>query len=165
MTITILAAVARNGVIGVAGDLPWKISEDLKRVKRLTTGHVLVMGRRTYESIGRPLPGRSTVVVTRHPAWSAEGVHVAASVPDALRLAASLDDEIFVFGGADIYAQTLDLAHRLELTEVQDAPEGDTYFPAVDWSQWREVTRERHDGFDFVTYERDTTPRASAPAT
>jgi dihydrofolate reductase len=153
-TVTLLAAVARNGVIGVDGGLPWRLPGDLPRVKALTTGHVLVMGRKTFDSIGRALPGRSTVVVTRQPGWSAEDVHVAASVSQALEVAASIDDHVYVFGGAEVYAQTLDRADRLEMTEVHAEPEGDTFFPAVDWSEWTEVAREHNDGFDFVTYER-----------
>jgi dihydrofolate reductase len=153
-TVTLLAAVARNGVIGVDGGLPWRLPGDLPRVKSLTTGHVLVMGRKTFDSIGRALPGRSTVVVTRQPGWSAEDVHVAASVSQAIEVAASIDDHVYVFGGAEVYAQTLDRADRLELTEVHAEPEGDTFFPAVDWSEWTEVSREHNDGFDFVTYER-----------
>ncbi|NDL59258.1 dihydrofolate reductase [Phytoactinopolyspora mesophila] len=153
-TVTLLAAVARNGVIGVDGGLPWRLPGDLPRVKALTTGHVLVMGRKTFDSIGRALPGRTTVVVTRQAGWSAADVQVASSVAAALELAAAVDDHIFVFGGAEIYAQTLARADRLELTEVHAEPAGDTYFPAVDWSEWVEVARERKDGFDFVTYER-----------
>lgn len=153
--VTIIAAIARNGVIGVGGDLPWRLPGDLPRLKAMTVGHVVVMGRRTYDSIGRPLPDRETVVVTRSPDWSADGVHVAHSVPDALELAAKLDHEIFVFGGAEIYRQTLDIADRLEITEVHAEPDGDTYFPDVDWSRWHETARVRNDGFDYVTYVRD----------
>lgn len=149
---TLIAAVARNGVIGVDGGLPWRLPGDLPRLKAMTMGHVVVMGRRTFDSIGRALPGRTTVVVTRQPGWSTDGVRAASSVPAALKLAASIDDDVFVLGGAQIYAQTLDEADRLELTEVHAEPDGDTYFPAVDWAAWRETNRERRDGFDFVTY-------------
>lgn len=154
MTLTLIVAVARNGVIGVDGGLPWRLPGDLPRLKALTMGHVLIMGRKTFDSIGRPLPGRTTVVVTRQVDWSFEGVHVVASVPEALRLAGSIDDDVFVLGGAEIYAQTLDQADRIELTEVHATPAGDTYFPSVDWSMWREVAREHQDGFDYVTYVR-----------
>ncbi|WP_129666214.1 dihydrofolate reductase [Phytoactinopolyspora endophytica] len=169
MTVTVIAAVGRNGVIGVDGGLPWRLEGDLPRVKAMTMGHVLIMGRKTFDSIGRPLPGRTTVVVTRQSHWSpAEPsdassraadtpptvVHVVSSVREALELAASLDDEVFVFGGAEIYAQTIDDADRLELTEVDGSPEGDTHFPEVDWSAWREVGREHRDGFDWATYTR-----------
>jgi dihydrofolate reductase len=155
MTITIIAAVARNGIIGADGDMPWRLPGDLPRLKAMTVGHVVVMGRRTYDSIGRPLPGRSTVVVTRTPDWSApDDVHVVHSVPEALELAAKLDDEIFVLGGAEIYAQTLEFADRLEITAVHAEPDGDTYFPDVDWTQWRETARVRNEEFDWVSYSR-----------
>jgi dihydrofolate reductase len=152
MGVTIVAAVARNGVIGVDGGLPWRIPEDLRRFKALTLGHTLVMGRRTYESIGRPLPGRHTLVVTRNPDWSAEGVEVAASLEEALAVAD--DDEVFVVGGAEIYAQAMDLADVLELTEVESEPIGDVCFPPVRWADWTEVGRQPGDGFTFVTYHR-----------
>ncbi|HEY9411181.1 MAG TPA: dihydrofolate reductase [Jiangellaceae bacterium] len=154
MTLTAIAAVARNGVIGAQGDLPWRLPADLRRFKALTTGHVLVMGRKTFESIGRALPGRTTIVVTRRASWSAGGVLVASSVDDALAAAAGLGPETFVAGGAEIYAQTLARADRLELTEVHAEPEGDTFFPELDRSAWLEVAREPHDGFDFVSYVR-----------
>ena len=154
MSITIVAAVARNGVIGVDGGLPWHISDDLARFKRLTMGHTMVMGRVTYESIGRPLPGRTTVVITTDPDWSAEGVERAGSIEEALAMAAADGDDFFVVGGAETYHQALALADVLELTEVDAEPEGDTYFPLVDWSQWRQVSREDHPGFSFVTYHR-----------
>jgi dihydrofolate reductase len=154
--VTIVAAVARNGVIGVDGGLPWRLPDDLRRFKALTLGHVLVMGRRTYESIGRPLPGRTTVVVTRNADWDpgSHDVLVARGVRDALAAAAAIDDEVFVVGGAQVYAGALPLTDRLELTLVDDEPEGDTVFPPVDWAEWLEVGREDDDGVAYVTYER-----------
>lgn len=156
MTVTIVAAIARSGVIGVDGGLPWHLPDDLRRFKALTMGHVLVMGRRTYESIGHPLPGRTTVVVTRRADWSAGADEVirARDVPGALELAAEIDDEVFVVGGGQIYEEALPLTDRLELTLVDAEPEGDTVFPAIDWSEWREVRREPGDGLAYVTYER-----------
>lgn len=154
MAVTIVAAVARNGVIGSGGDLPWHISEDLQRFKKLTMGGVLVMGRKTYESIGRPLPGRTTVVITRQPDWSAEGVKVADSVAAALGLAATFSGEVFVVGGGEIYRQTIGLADALELTEVDAVPAGDVTFPEIDSPPWQEVARQHGDGFAFVRYER-----------
>ena len=154
MPVTILAAVARNGVIGVDGGLPWHIPGDLPRFKQRTMGHALVMGRRTYESIGRALPGRTTVVVTRQPDWKADGVVTAASVSEALARAAEFDDEVFVVGGAQIYAEALPVTDRLELTLVDAEPEGDTFFPEVDWLRWREVGREPGVGCEYVAYER-----------
>jgi len=154
--VTLVAAVARNGVIGVDGGLPWHLPDDLRRFKELTLGHVLVMGRRTYESIGRPLPGRTTVVVTRNSAWDpgAEDVHVAAGLPEALALGAAIDPEVFVVGGAQVYTEALPCADRLELTWVDAEPAGDTVFPEVDWADWRELHREEGEGLAYVTYER-----------
>lgn len=156
MTVTLVAAVARNGVIGLDGGLPWHIPGDLPRFKAMTLGHVLVMGRRTYESIGRPLSDRTTIVVTRQPDWhDGKDVLVAHNIPGALACAAELDEKVFVVGGAQIYAEALPLADRLELTHVDLEPDGDTFFPAVDWSEWRVVGREPGEGCEYVTYERD----------
>jgi dihydrofolate reductase len=162
MTITIVAAIAANGVIGRGGDLPWRLPAELRHFKKLTYGHVLVMGRRTYESIGRPLPGRTTVVVTRRVPTvpkpttdpSAESVLTADTVQAALARALELDDEVFVVGGAQVYAAALEMADRMVLTLVDDNPDGDTRFPEVDWTGWRETQRELSDGLAFVTYER-----------
>ena len=155
MTVTIVAAVARNGVIGVDGGLPWHLPDELALFKELTMGHVLVMGRRTYESVGRPLPGRTTVVETRQPDWhGAEGVLRAGSVAAALELGATADDEVFVVGGAQVYAEALPLADRLALTFVDAAPEGDTRFPEVDWSRWRETARLAGKGWTRLMYDR-----------
>lgn len=153
-TITIVAAVADNGVIGREGGLPWRLPGDLARVKNLTMGHVLVMGRRTYESIGRPLPGRTTVVVTRQPNWRADGVLVAHDIDAALEVAAQHDPEVYVFGGAEIYAAALPKVDRMVVTWVDARPDGDTTFPDVDWQRWREVEREPGEGFSVVVYER-----------
>ncbi len=158
-----MAAVARNGVIGRHGSIPWHLPEDMRRFRQRTMGHVLVMGRRTYESIGRPLPGRTTVVVTRQEDWSPggeppPGLFVARSLPEALERAAALatspDGEIFVQGGAQIYAEALLLADVLELTWVEADPEGDTRFPPVDWSQWTESARQPFPGGAWSTYHR-----------
>ena len=154
MTVTILAAVARNGVIGVDGGLPWHLPDELQLFKELTLGHVLVMGRRTYESVGRPLPGRTTVVVTRRPDRQSEGALRAGSDEEALATAREIDDEVFVVGGAQVYAEALPATDRLALTLVDAEPEGDTVFPEVDWSQWREVARLGGQGWEHVTYER-----------
>lgn len=149
MTITLIAAVARNGVIGRDNDLVWRDRDDLRRFKELTVGHVLVMGRRTYDSIGRPLPGRETIVVTRQPDWSAEGVRTAHSLDEALALAGPRN--VYVAGGGEIYRLALPLADRLELTEIDQDLAGDTHFPAYDLSQWREVGRVQRDGYAWVT--------------
>jgi dihydrofolate reductase len=154
--VTIVAAVARNGVIGVDGGLPWHLPDDLRRFKSLTMGHVLVMGRRTYESIGRPLPGRTTVVVTRNAGWDpgSEDVLVATGLDEAIGAAKAIDDEVFVVGGAQVYADALPLADLLELTLVDDEPDGDTIFPPVEWGDWDELRRDDGDGVAYVTYER-----------
>jgi dihydrofolate reductase len=154
--ITIVAAVARNGVIGVDGGMPWHLPDDLRRFKELTLGHVLVMGRKTYESIGHPLPGRATIVVTRNSSWDpgSEEVRVTGSVSEAIAAAASIDSEVFVVGGGNVYAEALSLADRLELTWVDAEPDGDTRFPEVDWGDWRELGREHAEGVAYASYER-----------
>lgn len=154
MRTVIVAAVASNGVIGVDGRLPWQIPEDMARFKELTMGHALVMGRQTFESIGRALPGRTTIVLTRRDDWSHEGVEVAGSLEEALAIARSRGQDAFVAGGAEVYRRALAIADRMELTEVDAEPEGDTHFPSVDWSRWRETSRQSRPGFSFVSYER-----------
>lgn len=150
----IVAAVGRNGVIGVDGRLPWRIPEDLARFKDMTMGHALIMGRATFESIGRPLPGRSNIVLTRRDDWSAPGVDPVGSLQEALRLADSRGQDAFIAGGAEVYEMALRVADRMELTEVDAEPAGDTWFPEVDWAEWRETERLPNRGFTFVTYER-----------
>ncbi|MFI5711838.1 dihydrofolate reductase [Kribbella sp. NPDC051620] len=152
MTVILIAAVGANGVIGRDNDLPWRIREDLQHFKALTLGHTLVMGRKTYDSIGRPLPGRRTVVVTRQLDWSVDGVEVVHDLDIALKLADSND--LYVAGGGEIYRQALPYADRLELTEVDQSPDGDVTFPTFDRTTWRETARTQHDGFAFVTYVR-----------
>lgn len=154
MRTVIVAAVGRNGIIGVDGALPWHIPEDMARFKEMTMGHALIMGRETFESIGRALPGRTTIVLTRNSGWSHDGVQVAGSLDEALARVEEMGLDAFVAGGAGVYETALAVADRLELTEVSAEPEGDTSFPDVEWSLWREVAREPHVGFDFVTYDR-----------
>ncbi len=154
MSTVIVAAVARNRVIGADNALPWSIPEDMARFKELTMGGALIMGRETFESIGRPLPGRITIVLTRRSDWSHHGVEVAHSLDQALEIAASREVDAFISGGADVYRAALEMADRMELTEVDQEPAGDTLFPEVDWSQWREVSRIDHPGFSFVRYDR-----------
>jgi dihydrofolate reductase len=155
-TVTVVVAIGRNGVIGADGDLPWPPTGDLKQFKALTMGHPLVMGRTTYESIGRPLPGRTSIVLTRDPSWSADGVEVAHDLPAALARAAALDDEVFLIGGAQVYAEAIEsgVVDRMVVTHVDLSPEGDAWFPAVDWDAWRETARDAFDGYDVVTYDR-----------
>ncbi len=152
--IVMVAAVAQNGVIGADGDIPWRIPEDFAHFKRITLGHTLVMGRATYDSIGRPLPGRTTVVLTRDPAWSAEGVLVAHDLDEALALAEGLPGDVVIAGGAHVYTEAMARADEQVLTEVHQSPEGDTFYPAFDPEVWRECSREPHEGFDIVRFER-----------
>jgi dihydrofolate reductase len=151
--ISIIAAVARNGVIGRDGDMPWHLPDELRHFKATTLGHPLVMGRRTFEAIGRALPGRRTIVVTRDPGWHHADVETAHSFAEAVALAGPAD-EVFVAGGAQVYADAMPYAHRLLITEVDAEPEGDTYFPEWDRRAWREESREPHEGWTRVVYER-----------
>ncbi|MFO1137043.1 MAG: dihydrofolate reductase [Rhodoblastus sp.] len=144
--IVLVAAVARNGAIGVKGGLPWRLPSDLKHLRETTWGRPMVMGRKTFDSIGKPLPGRETIVVTRDQAFARDGVHVARSIEDALALGelraqAMGVDEIMVIGGGELYRATLDRADRIVLSEVDLAPEGDAFFPEIDMTRWREVSR------------------------
>ena len=154
----LVAAVARNGVIGAGGKLPWHLPEDLKHFKKLTLGHPVIMGRRTWDSLGKPLPGRENIVISRKTGFEAPGASVASSVEAAIALCAG-EPAAFVIGGAEIYAAALPLADGLVLTEIDRAYEGDTRFPAWDRGAWRTSQKETHaaaDGmrFDFVLYER-----------
>jgi len=157
MTVSLVVAVGTNGVIGRDGVLPWARTGDLAHFKSLTMGHALVMGRRTYDSIGRPLQGRTSVVLTRQEGWAAPaGVIVCHDLHTALRQAMVVDPEVFVVGGAQVFAETLPLADRLVVTHVDQAPDGDTYLPDVDWTCWQEASREQHEGFAIATYLRTT---------
>ena len=155
MIVSLVVARADNGVIGRDNALPWRIPADLAHFKRLTLGKPVVMGRRTFESIGKPLPGRENIVLTRDPAWRAAGVTVAAGLAAALAGRA----EVSIIGGAQVYADALPLATQVHLTEVHASPEGDTWLPAFG-PEWRETARDDHaaaDGqpaYSFVTLER-----------
>jgi dihydrofolate reductase len=151
MTITLIAAVSRGGVIGAGGTMAWHLPEDLKYFKRTTMGHPMVMGRKTFASMGA-LPGRRSIVITRQAGWSADGVETAGSLEQALDLAG--DGEVFVVGGGEVYALALPVAHRVLLTELDREVKGDTWFPELDKRVWREVTREQREGFAWVRYER-----------
>jgi len=165
-TLALIFAVAENGVIGRDNDLPWRLPEDLRHFKAVTMGKPIIMGRKTFDSIGRPLPGRSNIVITRNALFQAEGVSVVASLNDALELAGRVAasagvDEVVVMGGAQIYRAALPLADRLYVTEVHAGVEGDTLLPKVDWTQWREISRERHKAqalnpydYSFVRFDR-----------
>ncbi|OGL74429.1 diacylglycerol kinase [Candidatus Uhrbacteria bacterium RIFCSPHIGHO2_12_FULL_60_25] len=152
MSITLIAAISKNNVIGTEGRLPWHIPEDMKHFKTLTMGKVVLMGRKTWESIPekfRPLPGRTNVIITRQPDYPVPtGVQTFQSTDDALK------NDVMVIGGAEIYRQTIDRADRLEITYVDRVIEGDATFPAIDPSVWKEIAREDRDGLSFVTYAR-----------
>jgi dihydrofolate reductase len=166
MEVVLIAAVADNGVIGARGAIPWRLKSDLQRFKALTMGKPVVMGRKTFASIGRPLPGRTNIVVTRDRGFRAAGAVVtmsfndarAVALGDALRRSAG---EIAVIGGAEVYTQWMACADRLEITEVHARPEGDTYFAAIDAAVWQEVARVRNKAgsddsadFSYATYRR-----------
>ena len=150
MLLSIIVAAADNGIIGCAGRMPWHISEDLKRFKQITSGHPVVMGRNTYLSLGRPLPGRTNVVVSRTAA-RIEGCRVVRSLEEAFALFPA-DEEVFVIGGAQIYAQTIGMADRLYITRVEHDYEGDTSFPVWNRSQWRLVSDERFERGEKYPY-------------
>ncbi|MEX0851974.1 MAG: dihydrofolate reductase [Bauldia sp.] len=164
--LSLIAAVAENGVIGRGDGLPWRLASDLKRFRRITMGKPVVMGRRTFESIGKALAGRTNIVVTRRAGFAADGVGIAGSLDDALakaRRQAEHDgvDEVVVIGGAEIYRAALPLAERLYITHVAGAPDGDARFPAIDPALWRAVSREGVAAGEgdsaattFVVYER-----------
>lgn len=164
--LVLIAAVAENGVIGHANAMPWRMKSDLRHFRRLTMGKPVVMGRKTFLSIGKALPGRTNIVITRDRGWRAEGAVVARGLPEALALAradaaARGADAIMILGGADVFAQTIDDADRLEITIVHLRPEGDTFFPPIDPRRWREVTRCAHPAgpddsaaYTIVTYRR-----------
>jgi dihydrofolate reductase len=164
--IVLIVAVADNGVIGAHGAIPWRLKSDQARLKAMTMGKPIVMGRKTFMSLRRPLPGRTNIVVTRDADFRARGAVVTTSFADARAIARGdalrrFATEIAVIGGAEIYAQWMDGADRLEITEVHARPEGDTRFAAIDASIWQEVARERHPAgpddsadFSYVTYRR-----------
>lgn len=166
MRVSLIVAVAENGIIGRDGDLPWKLSNDLRYFKSVTMGKPIVMGRKTYESIGRPLPGRPNLVISRNPGFAADGVEVFPALDAALDHAATFDgDEVMIIGGATLYADALSFADRLYLTEVHADVDGDVSFPARDPAAWTEISRQRHSASDkdahphsFVVLDRVTTP-------
>ena len=160
MIISITVAMDKKGVIGLEGDLPWHLSADLKRFKAMTMGKPLIMGRKTHESIGRPLPGRKNIILTQSQEFKAEGCTVVHSLEEAL-LAAGEVDEVMIMGGSGIYDQSLDRANRLYITEVHADVRGDVYFPEFDIGEWVEIEREDHSADDkndfdysFVVMER-----------
>ena len=167
MKISLIAAVAQNGVIGRNNDLPWHLPDDFAFFKRKTSHHAIIMGRKSLEALGKPLPNRTSLIITRNPDFKADGVTIIHTLDEAIAEARNVDrehyqsDEIFVIGGAEIYALALPIAATLYLTEIHQVYDGDAYFPLFDKSEWQEVSRrphptdERHAAsFDFVEYER-----------
>lgn len=163
---SMIVAASENDVIGVDGDLPWRLSADLKRFKRLTMGHHIIMGRKTYESIGRLLPGRTTVIVTRQSDYKVEGAKIVHGIQEALA-ACVQDKHPFVIGGSEIYRLALRFVQEIQLTRVHAEIQGDTFLPKIDWDQWEAVSRQRHEGDDktqlsysFEVYRRKPTGSA-----
>lgn len=157
-TINVIAAMARNRVIGIRNTLPWRLPADLQHFKALTMGHHIIMGRKTFESIGKPLPGRTTVIISRNADYRVKNCVTADSIDSAIT-ACGDDPEIFFVGGAELYGQVLSRANRLYLTEIQADYPGDAYFPAFDAKDWLETARQVHLspdglGYHFVTYQR-----------
>lgn len=147
MKLALIVAMAENRVIGINNNLPWHLSEDLKYFRRVTMGKPIIMGRKTFESIGRPLPGRTNIIVSRNPDYQAEGIKVVHSLKAAKELADNICfidgmDEAMVIGGAELYEQALPEADRIYLTQVHAEVHGDAWFPAFDRGQWRQVARE-----------------------
>ncbi len=169
MKITLIAAVAENRVIGRDGGLPWRLPEDLRRFKRRTEGHIVIMGRRTYESLAAPLPDRPAIVVSRNRDLDIHEATLASSLDDALDIARGRgEDEVFILGGSEIYAMALPLADRLELTVVHAEIDGDTYFPEFDIEAWTITEDQRREAddrhkypFSFRCYERVEAPHSS----
>jgi len=158
--LSLIVAMAKNRTIGINNTLPWRIPEDLKHFKALTMGHHMIMGRKTFDSIGKPLPGRTTVVVTRNQQLKIAGCVMAQSLPEAMT-ACGNDDEIFVVGGAELYALALPLANKMYVTEIQQDVAGDAFFPQFNRAEWQETAREIHQqetpqplDYHFITYWR-----------
>lgn len=156
--LSVIAAIARNGTIGRDNTLPWHLPEDLKHFRALTMGHHIIMGRKTYESLGRLLPGRTTVIVSRNHSYVVSGAIVASSLRQAIQACAG-DEEIFIIGGAELYREALPIARRLYLTEIDEDFDGDAHFPKIDGAAWRETSRDKHRSanglhFSYVIMDR-----------
>lgn len=165
MTVSIVVAMSDNNVIGRDGTMPWHLPEDLAHFKKVTMGHPMIMGRRTFESIGKPLPGRTTLVVTRSAQWNAAGVVVAHGLYEALDRGLALDDDVSIVGGGQIYAEALkgNVVDRMIVSRVAGNVEGDTVFPTIDLSFWNLTDESEFDGFSVVTYERAQTESRGGP--
>jgi dihydrofolate reductase len=162
MKVSIIVAVAENGVIGSDNQLIWHLSDDLKNFKRITGGHFIIMGRNTFESIGKPLPGRTNIILSRNNAFKAEGCVVLSSLEKALIYSRKANqDEVFIIGGEQVYREAIEQADKLYLTQVHASPDGDAFFPAIDFTEWLEVAHisidknEKNDyDFEIIELER-----------
>ena len=175
MKIAMIAAVAENNAIGINNKMPWYLPGDLRYFKAVTMGKPIVMGRKTFESLGKPLPGRTNIVITRNPQYSRDGIRVAHSLEDALSLAESIAmidgiNELMVIGGAEIYRQALSKAERLYLTRVYQSFEGDAFFPEIDENQWTETAREdqkteddQHLTYSYLVLDRKSSSLLNKP--
>ncbi len=159
--ITLVVAMGMNREIGIDNQLPWHLPKDLKHFKEITSGHPIIMGRKTYESIGKPLPNRTNIVVSRKKDWFEEGILIVGSLKEALKFAQKIDENIFIIGGGNIFEQTMEIADKLEVTEIKTNIEADTFFPKIDpkiWTKTDEVCYEKDEknNFDFCfqTFER-----------
>lgn len=158
---TLIVAIGKNRGIGKANQLLWHLPKDLKHFKEITTGHPVIMGRKTFESIGRPLPNRTNIVISRREGWFQEGILIVGSIKEAMKFAKKIDEEVFVLGGGNIYEQTIDLADKLLVTKVDASMEADAFFPEIDHKIWIKTDEECHKKDDknqydlcFETYER-----------
>lgn len=159
--ITLIVAMGKNREIGKENQLLWHLPKDLKHFKELTSGHPIIMGRKTYESIGKPLPNRTNIVISRKNDWFEEGILIVGSIKEAVKFAKKIDEEVFIIGGGNIYEQTIDLADKLEVTLVDAVLDADTFFPKINEKVWQKTNEERHQkdeknefDFCFQTYER-----------
>ena len=159
--ITLIVAMGKNREIGKENQLLWHLPKDLKHFKELTSGYPIIMGRKTYESIGKPLPNRTNIVISRKNDWFEEGILIVGSIKEAVKFAKKIDEEVFVIGGGNIYEQTIDLADKLEVTLVDAVLDADTFFPKINEKVWQKTNEERHQkdeknefDFCFQTYER-----------
>lgn len=152
--VVLVAAVADNGVIGCDGGIPWSIPEDMAHFRQVTTGHAVIMGRLTFESLKGPLPRRTNIVITRTPGWSAPGVTVVGGIEEALAAASGVPGDVMVMGGAKVYEAAMPVADVQILTEVHESPEGDTFYPPFDRSEWVEAKRVDRDAYAWVWLER-----------
>ena len=152
MSLSLIVAASENQVIGIDGDLPWRLSADLKRFKQITMGHTIIMGRKTYDSIGRPLPGRKSIVITRQNDYQADGVQIVGSLEEAIE-ASRQDDEAFIMGGATIYEQAIDMVDKIYLTRVHATLQGDTFFPELASDRWQKISSEPHSADEKNQYD------------